>query len=507
MARLILGDRIVSPEALEARVLRAAGLLASRGIGSGDVVAYMLRNDIPIFEITQAAQRLGATPLPVNWHFGPAELDHILRDSGAKLLLIHADLLHRLGGGVAPCPLIVAATPAEVAAAFGIPATKCAIPHGSADWERDVAQSAPYAGPLQPGGGTLLYTSGTTGKPKGVRRPAPTAEEAPGMAKVMRRIFGTRPGQVMLAAAPLYHAAPNANANAAAKVDGTIAILPRFEPEAVLAAIERHRVTHMFMVPVMFQRLLKLPEPVRKRYDTSSLEWVMHGAAPCPPEVKRAMIAWWGPVIHEYYGASELGAIAACSSEEWLARPGTVGKAIEGAVIAIYDEAGTRLGPGQTGEIYCRQTLYPDFTYHKLADKRAEVGRDGLVTCGDVGHLDADGYLFISDRKRDMVISGGVNIYPAEIEATLAAMPGVADCAVFGIPDEEFGEALCACIQPESGAALTADAAIGFLRTRLAGYKVPRRIEFHAQLPREESGKIFKRKLRDPYWERAGRRI
>jgi long-chain acyl-CoA synthetase len=250
----------------------------------------------------------------------------------------------------------------------------------------------------------------------------------------------------------------------------------------------------------MFVRLLRLPEATRRRYDLGSLEWLVHGAAPCPPEVKRAMIEWLGPRIYDYYGATELGPITRVSAAEWLERPGTLGRAVPGAEIRIYDAEGRRLGPGEPGEIYARNASYPDFTYHNLPERRAEVGRDGLVTCGDIGDLDADGYLFLSDRECDMVISGGVNIYPAEIEAALALMPGVADSAVFGIPDAEFGEAVCAHVQPLPGSAVDADAVRAFLRERIAGYKVPKVVEIAPALPREESGKIMKRKLREPYW-------
>lgn len=507
MPRVHFGAGLLAADAVADRVARAATVLADEGIGAGDVVAFMLRNEPAILEVTQAAQRLGAIALPLNWHFGTEEADYILADSGARILVAHTDLLRRLARLKAGCAVVPVSVPPEIAAAFRLSPGDCADFPGVAPWSQRVAEAAPHDAPPQPGGGSLLYTSGTTGRPKGVRRPAPDAAQLPNVAAVLKQVFGTREGQVMLAAAPLYHAAPGASLAAAARVPGDIVILPRFDPEALLAAIQRHRVTHIFMVPVMFSRLLQLPRSLRESYDLSSLEWVMHGAAPCPREIKQAMIDWWGPVIHEYYGASELGPIAACTSTEWLAHPGTVGRAITGAEIAIFDDAGKRLPPGVPGEIYCRQTFYPDFTYHRLGDKRVEVDREGLVTCGDVGMLDAEGFLYILDRKRDMVISGGVNIYPAEIEAALAEMPGVLDSAVFGIPDAEYGEAVCAYVQSAPGHAPQADAIAAFLRQRLAGFKVPKSIRIVDALPREESGKIMKRRLRDPYWERAGRQI
>jgi long-chain acyl-CoA synthetase len=507
MARLILGETVVEPDVLADRVRRAATVLADRGIGPGDAVAFMLRNDVPIFEVGQAAQLLGAYALPINWHFGPDEVGFILKDSGAKVLVVHADLARSLGAAGALMNCLTVATPPAISASYGIAVSAGIVPAEAADWNELVRRATPHAGPPGRPTTTMLYTSGTTGKPKGVRRAPMTPEQVPLVQKAMAHVFGTRPGQTMLAVAPLYHAAPNATAIAASRVEGTVVLMPKFDAEGLLETIQRHRVTHVFMVPIMFVRLLRLSEAARRRYDLSSLEWVVHGAAPCPPDIKRGMIDWWGPILHEFYGASELGAIASCSSHEWLARPGTLGRLVPGAIAAVYDEQGRKLGPGKIGEIYARQTYYPDFVYHGLEDKRTEVERDGMVTCGDVGYFDSDGYLYLCDRKRDMVISGGVNIYPAEIEAALATMPGVADCAVFGIPDPEFGEALCAYVQPLPGAAIDAPRVQGFLRVRLSGFKVPKRVEFRDSLPREDSGKIFKRKLRDAYWQNAGRRI
>jgi long-chain acyl-CoA synthetase len=257
----------------------------------------------------------------------------------------------------------------------------------------------------------------------------------------------------------------------------------------------------------MFIRLMKLSPAVRAKYDVSSLRHVIHAAAPCPAEVKRAMIEWWGPVIYEFYGSTESGAVTFASSEDALRKPGTVGKISPGAELRFIGEDGSVLPTGEIGEIYSRIQDNPDFTYHNKPEKRAEIERDGFITSGDVGYIDADGYVFICDRKRDMVISGGVNIYPAEIEAVLHAVPGVLDCAVFGIPDQEFGEALMAVVEAQPGVILDVSEIRAKLRISLADYKVPRHIEIQAQLPREDSGKIFKRRLRDPYWERAGRRI
>jgi long-chain acyl-CoA synthetase len=257
----------------------------------------------------------------------------------------------------------------------------------------------------------------------------------------------------------------------------------------------------------MFIRLMKLPEEVRRGYDVSSLRHVIHAAAPCPADVKRAMIEWWGPVIYEFYGSTESGAVTFATSDDALKKPGTVGKVSPGAELRFVGEDGRILPQGEIGEIYSRVAGNPDFTYHNKPDKRAEIDRDGFITSGDVGYIDADGYVFLCDRKRDMVISGGVNIYPAEIEAVLHAVAGVHDCAVFGIPDAEFGEALMAVVEPQPGAVLDPNEIKARLKTSLADYKIPKHIEIHDQLPREDSGKIFKRRLRDPFWERAGRKI
>jgi long-chain acyl-CoA synthetase len=257
----------------------------------------------------------------------------------------------------------------------------------------------------------------------------------------------------------------------------------------------------------MFARLLKLPESVRQRYDVSSMRFVISMGSPCAPEVKRAMIEWWGPVIHESYAASEFGLVTFISAAEALERPGSAGRVLPAASVRILDRAGREVPPGEVGLIYARNGAYPDFTYANNDGARRAIERDGLCTLGDMGYVDADGYLYVCDRDSDMVISGGVNIYPAEIEAALVTMPGVADCAVFGIPDAEFGEALAAAVQPQPGARLEAAAVQAWLRERLAGYKVPRTVAFMEALPREDSGKIFKRLLKQPYWAGSGRRI
>jgi long-chain acyl-CoA synthetase len=294
---------------------------------------------------------------------------------------------------------------------------------------------------------------------------------------------------------------------ASARLGLHMVLQPRFEAEDMLRLIAAHGITHMHIVPTMFVRLLRLPAEVRARHDVSSLCFVSHGAAPCAPAVKRQMIEWWGPVINEYYGATETGVVVWHGSEEALRKPGTVGRLVPGGVLRIVDEDGKDVKQGEVGEIYLRGPHLSEFTYNNDDAKRREVALGELVTVGDVGYVDADGFLFLCDRKRDMIISGGVNIYPAEIEGALIQMPGVRDCAVFGIPDEEFGEQICAHVEPAADVFLDAASVRAYLGQHLARYKVPRVVEFSAALPREDSGKIFKRKLRAPYWEKAGRSI
>jgi long-chain acyl-CoA synthetase len=306
---------------------------------------------------------------------------------------------------------------------------------------------------------------------------------------------------------PIYHSAPNAHANVSVNIGANVAVMPRFDPEALLALIQDKRITHLNMAPVMFNRLVKLPQSARDRYDLSSLRFVAHAAAPVSPPVKREMIEWWGPVINEYYGSTEMGNVTFCTAQEWLAHPGTVGKPMPNTIVRVVDEQGNDCPVGVPGEVLGRNLGAVDFTYHGDEAKRRRAEKFGLISPGDIGYFDADGFLHLCDRSSDMVISGGVNIYPAEIEAILLKMPGVADCAVFGIPDDEYGEALCAVVQPQEGQEIDPREVKTWIRGQLAGFKVPREVQFSAALPREDSGKIFKRKLREPWWEGRERRI
>ncbi|SHG73564.1 acyl-CoA synthetase [Bradyrhizobium erythrophlei] len=505
---VISGQRRRDHAEVADRAARIAGGLQKLGVGQGDSVCILMRNDIAFIEAAYAAMRLGAYAVPVNWHFKPDEINYVLSDSGTSVLIGHADMLHQLRDAIpAGVTVLCAPTPPEILASYKIDPDHLATPDFAVELESWLEQQRPYEGPALPQPQNMIYTSGTTGHPKGVRRNAPTPEQTASAERMRAMIYGVRPGIRALLPGPLYHSAPNSFGLRAGRLGGTLVLMPRFDPEEFLRLIEEQRIDTIFMVPTMFIRLMKLPEAVRQKYDMSSLRHVIHAAAPCPADVKRAMIDWWGPVIHEFYGSTESGAVTFANSEDALKKPGTVGKISPGAELRFVGENGEILPQGKIGEIYSRIASNPDFTYHNKPEKRAEIERDGFITSGDVGYIDKDGYVFICDRKRDMVISGGVNIYPAEIEAALHAVPGVHDCAVFGIPDDEFGEGLMAVVEPQAGVTLDPGAIRAQLKASLADYKVPKQVEILENLPREDSGKIFKRRLRDPYWERAGRKI
>jgi long-chain acyl-CoA synthetase len=514
MGEIISGERRGTTEAVMERAAQAASGLASLGVGRGDTVAVYLRDDLAFFEASYAAGLVGAYPTPVNWHYSEDEARYLFEDSGARAIVIHADLVGPVRAAFPDgTPVLVVETPSEIAAAYGIDPARCAVPAGMIDWARWLEGFAPLAGDGAAAPGTIIYTSGTTGRPKGVRRHPPTPEQIALSARILGRSFGFADymddpaGIVTVMTGPMYHSAPNAFGLVAGRLGATVILQARFDAEALLALIERHRVTHLHMVPIMFNRLLKLPAEVKARYDLSSLRFVVHAAAPCPAPTKRAMIEWWGPVIYEYYGATETGVVVFCDSEQWLAHPGTVGKPIPEADVKVIDADGTSLGPRGIGEVVARVRAIADFTYHGDDAKRRDAEKAGLIAPGDIGYFDEDGFLYLCDRAKDMIISGGVNIYPAEIEAELIKMPGVADCAVFGIPDEEYGEAVCAAVQAQPGATLTESEVKAYLRGVIAGYKTPKRVDFHVELPREDSGKIFKRRLREPFWEGLDRRI
>lgn len=494
---IVSGERYLPASELAQRSARGAAALHDLGVWQGDRVALLLRNDLAFFEATSAAAKLGASTIPLNWHMTAAEIDYILDNSAAKAVLVHADLLTE--AVLAACTgreVIVVDTPPDIAALYGRrepTPLAAALPRwddlvrGFAPWEREPRRRAL----------PMFYTSGTTGRPKGVER-LPIGPEA--MAAVQHRsavAFGLQQPKIRsVMTGPLYHSAPHAYGMEVIARGGLLVLQPRFDPLDLLRLVERYRITNLHMVPTMFVRLLGLSAAEKARYDLSSLRNVVHGAAACPMDVKRAMIEWWGPVINEYYAMTETGFIACSTSEDWLRHPGTVGRAAPGVTIEIRDDHDQPCAAGEVGEICVRSEVTGHVAYHRDASKTDALRRGDFVATGDVGHVDAEGYLFISDRKTDMVISGGVNIYPAEVEQELIMLEGVGDCAVFGIPHAEFGEQLVGVIQLKPAASLTEEEVRDFLRDRVAGYKIPRLIRFADDLPREDSGKIMKRKLR-----------
>ena len=506
---LHFGGEAIAADDFHARMQRSASALAACGIGASDVYALMLHNEPVALELVLAGRWLGARWCMVNWHFKAAEVRHILVDSGAKLFIVHAHLLAAVAEAIPAGVQVFVVTPEPATrSAFRIDANAAAPSDRHRCWIdfRDGTDRPATAQAASPGV-AMLYTSGTTGLPKGITRAPATPEQVQATLASGRLALGIGPGMRALLSAPMYHAAPQSYALMSALSDAELWLEPRFDAARTLALITAHRLSHTYLVPTMYVRLLALPDDLRAASDVGSMRFVASTGSPCPPDVKRRMIDWWGPVFHEAYAASELGYITHIDSADALRKPGSAGRALPATRIEILGEDGAPSPPGQVGVIYARNAATPDFSYNHNDAARRSLEAHGLWTLGDMGYLDDEGFLFIVDRQSDMVISGGVNIYPAEIEAVLMTMPGVADCVVFGIPDAEFGEALAAAVQPAPGAPLAAPDVQAYLRERIAGFKVPRVVAFHEQLPREDSGKIFKRRLREPYWAGQARRV
>ncbi|MGH9267419.1 MAG: AMP-binding protein [Acidimicrobiales bacterium] len=488
----------VSYAELDRRSNQLAHLLRQRGLQPGDVVAILMENNARYFEAVWAADRSGLYYTCVSTRLTPAEAAHIVNDSGAAALLTSV--------GVAPLAVaLVALTPAvHTRLVAGGPLA------GHEPWDQALATQP--AGPLtdQTAGADLLYSSGTTGRPKGVKPPLagkPIDAVTPALS-LGRLLYGFGPDMVYLSPAPLYHAAPLRFSRAVQQAGGTLVIMEQFDAVEFLAAIERHRVTHTQVVPTMFVRLLRLPEAERSRHDLSSLACCIHAAAPCPVPVKEQMIDWWGPIVHEYYAGTESNGLCAISPAEWLERKGSVGTALLGTV-RITDDSGHELPAGEVGTVWFEGGA--DFEYHNDPEATKASRNDrGWTTMGDVGYLDADGYLFLTDRRVDVIISGGVNIYPREAEGVLSVHPKVVDAAVFGVPDDDFGESVKAAVQlvdPAEASPELAGELVAFCRARLAHHKCPRSIDFEAELPRHPTGKLLKRLLRDRYWQGRASRI
>jgi len=497
---IVSGARSLNSAQFQRRVLCTAQGLAELGIEEGDSLALMLRNDFSFLEATFAAGLIGAYSVPINWHYKERETTYIIENSDAKALIIHADLLPNLRREILQNVKLFVVPPApEIQLAYPGLDADFQPSKNILDWDSWRDTQTEWSGTPFPARGSMLYTSGTTGNPKGVRRFPASPELQSSMMERLTLGFALRKGIRALMTGPMYHSAPNAYARAVILLGGSLILMPRFDAEECLQLIERYEITHMHMVPTMFVRLLQLTNEQKQKYDLSSLESVVHGAAPCPPQVKIDMINWWGPIIYEYYGSTEASLITIVDSQEWLKRKGTVGKPLPETEVHILDENGDNLEAGKIGDIYVNMPVSPGFTYHKDSAKRASIEIRGLITNGDRGSLTEEGYLYLADRKADMVISGGVNIYPAEIEALLLTMPGLRDCAVFGIPDLEFGEKLVAAIEPIPDVKIKESEVRSFLANQLARFKVPKIVKFYDKLPREDSGKIFKRFLRQDF--------
>ena len=489
---IVMGSGDVTTYAqLDERSRRFAGALRSRGLEVGDHLAILMGNNQTFLEVAWAAQRAGLYYTPINSHLRPGEIQYVLDDCRASALVTSqalADVVVRLDTSRIPVRI---SADGNLAGFEHYDDILAAAPPGSLDDECE--------------GREMLYSSGTTGRPKGVRKPLPGTsfgDPSSVLADIARGLTAGDGGgeEVYLCPAPLYHSAPLVGSMSWHRVGGTVVLMEKFDARECLWLIERHRVTDAQFVPTMFVRLLRLPRAERERYDLSSLRTVLHTAAPCPVAVKRQMLEWWGPVIHEYYsGTEDLGATY-ISAQEWLAHPGSVGRPIDEC--HIVGPNGEELSTGQVGVVYFAGGRR--FEYHGDPAKTASVTHDkGWRTLGDMGYLDMDGYLYLTDRAAHMIISGGVNIYPQEIENVLISHPMVADVAVIGVPDDEMGEAVKAVVQladcADPDAELAADL-IGYCRKELATYKCPRTVDFVDELPRDPNGKLYKRLLRERYW-------
>jgi len=494
------GEAVTYAE-LERRSNRLAHWLRREGLGRLDHYSILMENHPRYVECNAAGERSGLYYTCINSYLTPEEVAYLLENSRSKVLITSMAKLEVARRAVELTPAI----------------ERCLIVDGPGDGGRFLNLDEATAGlPETPIadewlGTPMLYSSGTTGRPKGILRPLPEVPPAEGLPifDFLIKLWRYRPQMVYLSPAPLYHSAPQAAVGCTIRAGGTAVIMEHFDAEQYLALVERYRVTHSQLVPTMFSRMLKLPDDVRRRYDLSSLEYTVHAAAPCPVEVKRQMIDWWGPIVHEYYGATEGLGFTACDAVEWLAHPGTVGKVMLGEV-HILDEEMNELPQGEAGTIWFK-TATPFEYFHDAEKTREATSPDGAMsTVGDVGYLDADGFLHLTDRRTFMIISGGVNIYPQECENLLITHPKIADAAVFGVPNEDLGEEVKAVVQAmpgvATGPALEAEL-IAFCRERLAHMKCPRSIDFVDELPRLPTGKLYKRLIRDRYWGNRETRI
>lgn len=482
----------------EARANRVAHLFRDLGLRRGDHVAVVMDNHPRMLEVEGGAERTGLYYTVINSYLRAEELAYVVNDSRARVLVASAATRDAAHAAAVDCPGVELFLDVDATEEDGL----------FRPFEQVVGDRPSDPVPDEELGAAMLYSSGTTGRPKGILRPLPEghpADPLPVMAFVQQVLFAMRPGMVYLSPAPLFHSAPQAAVASAIRLGATSVVMERFDPEQYLELVERHRVTHSQVVPTMLSRLLKLPEDVRRRYDVSSLEVVVHAAAPCPVPVKQAMIDWFGPVLREYYGATEANGFTVNTSEEWLAHPGTVGRAVLGTV-EIRDDDGVLLPAGEPGTVWFRGAT--NFEYFGAPEKTA-ASRDGsgeASTVGDIGHLEDDGYLYLTDRKHFMIIRGGVNVYPQETENVLVTHPSVMDAAVIGVPDEDLGEEVKAVVQPMDGVTpgpeLERELQV-FCREHLATVKCPRSIDFVDELPRLPTGKLYKSELIQRYRDAA----
>ena len=499
IAWLMAGSgRAVSYRQLEEGSNRLAHLFRRLGLDAGEHIALMLENHPRYFEICWAAQRAGLIYTAISSRLTAGEAAYIVDDCGAKVFISSQALAQQAGELLGQTPKVQ--TRLMLDGTIG----------GYQSYEQAVADCPATPIADQTAGGDMLYSSGTTGRPKGVFLPPESADIAfvSSLVKVAVGAYGMGQDTVYLSPGPLYHAAPLRFAMAVMRLGGTVVVMEHFDAAEFLALVAKHRITHTQVVPTMFVRMLKLPEAQRTAHDLSSLRVAIHAAAPCPVPVKQQMIDWWGPIVWEYYAGTEGMGMTLVNSADWLAHPGTVGRAVVG-VLHICDDEGNELPPGENGGVYFSDGKA--FEYHNDPQKTA-AGRNakGWTTLGDIGTMDAEGYLYLTDRKAHMIISGGVNIYPQEAENLLVTHPKVLDVAVFGVPNEEFGEEVKAVVQPrdmaEAGKALEQEL-IAFCREQLSHLKCPRSVDFLAELPRHPTGKLYKRLLRDKYWAGHASRI
>ena len=480
------------------RVNRLVHCLRDAGLQTGDVFSVLSSNRREYYEAFAAATHGGWMLVPINWHLVAGEVAYILRDSGSKILIADA-----LFAELASASLAHADAPTLNASIM----IDGQVP-GFISYDEFIASGSKTEPGSQSMGGPMFYTSGTTGHPKGVRGGTGTGdtpiETMELMSAGLTELLELPADGRTLLVGPIYHSAQWAFSFLPLMKGSRVIMRHKFNAGEMLQLIDDYQITNIHLVPTQFVRCLRLDEHLRKQFDGSSLKIIWHGAAACPPEVKRQMIDWWGPIISEYYGSTEGSIVTTVNSEEWLIKPGSLGKPTPLCQVQIIDDNGEPVATGNSGQIYVRNLMGSDFEYHNDREKTINAHLEpGLYTFGDVGYLDEDGCLYMSDRKIDMIISGGVNIYPAEIEAVLINHPSVIDAAVFGIPNEEFGEEVKAILQLVEGAPAVknlTDEILAYSRQHLAGYKIPKTVDYTEQLPRNASGKLLKRVLREPYW-------